>query len=56
MFEQPTMDRAYFLRLADRFRSPHLWKWQEGKGWMLRRKVSASEARSDADLQPAPLR
>ena len=56
MFEQPMMDRAYFLRLADRFRSPHLWKWQEGKGWMLRRRVSASEARSDADMQPVPLR
>ena len=30
MFEQPMMDRAYFEHLCDRFRSPHLWKWQDG--------------------------
>ncbi len=38
MFEQPIMDRAYFERLTDRFRSPHLWKF-EGNGWKLRRTV-----------------
>ena len=26
MFASPAMDRNYFLRLADSFRSPHLWK------------------------------
>jgi len=38
MFEQPIMDRAYFERLTDRFRSPHLWTF-EGNGWKLRRTV-----------------
>lgn len=35
MFEQPVMTRDYYTRLADSFRSPHLWKWEGGK-WMLR--------------------
>ncbi len=35
MFEQPIMDREYFRRLADRFRSPHLWKYEGGE-WKLR--------------------
>ena len=35
MFEQPEMDRAYFEHLTDRFRSPHLWKHENG-GWKLR--------------------
>lgn len=34
-FEQPGMDREYFLHLADRFRSPHLWQWENGV-WKLR--------------------
>ena len=38
MFEQPQMDRAYFERLTDRFRSPHLWKF-EGNQWKLRHTV-----------------
>jgi N-acetyl sugar amidotransferase len=38
MFEQPAMDRDYFLHLADRFRSPHLWK-HEGGTWTLRKTV-----------------
>lgn len=38
MFEQPIMDRAYFVKLADSFRSPHLWKWEEGQ-WKLRHAV-----------------
>ena len=29
MFEQPRMDREYFMHLADRFRSPHLWKYRK---------------------------
>jgi len=37
MFEQPTMDRQYFDRLADHFRSPHLWKWENE--WKLRHAV-----------------
>ncbi|MBX7059475.1 MAG: N-acetyl sugar amidotransferase [Leptospirales bacterium] len=35
MFERPLMDREYFLRLADQFRSPHLWV-AEGDAWKLR--------------------
>lgn len=34
MFEQPLMDRQYFDSLVDSFRSPHIWKWDEG--WKLR--------------------
>ncbi|MBS4047989.1 MAG: N-acetyl sugar amidotransferase [Alphaproteobacteria bacterium] len=35
MFEQPIMTKEYFLRLADRFRSPHLWVKKDGN-WQLR--------------------
>ena len=35
MFEQPIMDRAYFDALTNRFRSPHLWKY-DGADWSLR--------------------
>ena len=38
MFEQPIMDRSYFARLADTFRSPHLWQ-HDGKEWSLRHTV-----------------
>jgi N-acetyl sugar amidotransferase len=38
MFEQPILDRAYFMALADTFRSPHLWK-HEGGEWRLRHTV-----------------
>lgn len=38
MFEQPTMTREYFMALADTFRSPHLWKWEDGQ-WKLRHAV-----------------
>ena len=31
----PSMDREYFMQLADRFRSPHLWKWEDNM-WKLR--------------------
>ena len=30
-FEQPEMDLAYFMHLADRFRSPHLWQYKDGR-------------------------
>lgn len=35
MFEQPIMDRKYFDALVDTFRSPHLWKHENGE-WKLR--------------------
>ena len=38
MFEQPVMDREYFDHLTDRFRSPHLWKYENSE-WMLRHAV-----------------
>lgn len=37
-FERPIMDRVYFDRLADRFRSSHLWRWTNN-GWQLRHAV-----------------
>lgn len=37
-FEDPTMDRAYFDALANRFRPPHLWQYDSGS-WRLRRTV-----------------
>jgi len=37
-FESPTMDREYFLKLCDKFRSPHLW-YNEGGNWHLRHAV-----------------
>jgi N-acetyl sugar amidotransferase len=44
MFEQPIMDRAYFTKLADSFRSPHLWKWEDEQ-WKLRHTVWKSDAK-----------
>lgn len=38
MFESPLLDRTYFTRLADSFRSPHLWQF-DGHGWSLRHAV-----------------
>ena len=38
MFEQPIMDMEYFQHLTDRFRSPHLWKQEDGD-WKLRHTV-----------------
>ncbi|MGE5415638.1 MAG: N-acetyl sugar amidotransferase [Acidobacteriota bacterium] len=38
MFEQPMMDGEYFRRLTDHFRSPHLWKRENGD-WKLRKTV-----------------
>jgi len=43
MFEQPTMTRDYFMQLADQFRSPHLWKYDDGK-WTLRHTVWHKES------------
>lgn len=34
-FEEPLMDRAYFEKLTDSFRSPHLWR-HDGQQWSLR--------------------
>jgi N-acetyl sugar amidotransferase len=37
-FDHPAMDRDYFMELADKFRSPHLWIKDEGR-WRLRHSV-----------------
>ncbi len=37
-FEQPIMNQEYFEGLCDFFRSPHLWKREDG-GWRLRHSV-----------------
>ena len=42
MFDQPVMDRDYFMGLADTFRSPHLWKLV-GNDWKLRHTVWEQE-------------
>jgi N-acetyl sugar amidotransferase len=38
MFESPVMDRDYYDALCDRFRSPHIWKHENGV-WSLRNTV-----------------
>ena len=38
MFEKPIIDKEYFMALADKFRSPHLWKNDYGI-WKLRHTV-----------------
>lgn len=42
MFEHPMMDREYFEVLSDKFRSPHLWKKENGI-WKLRHTVFEEE-------------
>ena len=37
-FEEPMMDLDYFTNLTDRFRSPHLWIYENGE-WRLRHEV-----------------
>ncbi len=43
MFEHPVMTRDYFMRLADQFRSPHLWMFADGQ-WKLRHTVFSESA------------
>ena len=38
-FESPLMNREYFDKLCDTFRSPHIWKYDKD-GWSLRNKIS----------------
>ena len=37
-FDRPIMDREYFMDMCDRFRSPHLWSYENG-AWSLRKAV-----------------
>ena len=41
-FEQPIVDRDYFMDLHDRFRSPHLWIKENGQ-WRLRHRIWEKE-------------
>lgn len=38
VFKHPEMTKEYFMKLADQFRSPHLWK-KDGREWKLRYRV-----------------
>lgn len=40
--EHPVMTRETFLTLADKFRSPHLWR-KDGGTWVLRHKISDAQ-------------
>ena len=42
MFEQPVVDKDYFMRLTDKFRSPHLWA-HNGNSWALRHPIWEAE-------------
>ena len=50
MFEQPIMDRAYFMKLTDHFRSPHLWQ-HDGGEWKLRYSVWSDVKTGDSDQE-----
>ncbi len=53
LFEQPAMDREYFMHLADRFRSPHLWKWEDNM-WKLRHTPTRATAKCFGATRRAP--
>ncbi len=42
-FERPNFNREYYELLCDNARSPHLWYWDEIKGWNLRSTVFDNE-------------
>lgn len=46
-FESTVFDRNYYDRLCDKFRSPHLWKYESSTGWELRHKISNDMTSSD---------
>ncbi len=48
-FEQPIFDREYYERLSDKFRSPHLWQWDDKSGWKLRHKVCNFDIKSQEE-------
>ena len=50
MFEQPIMDRDYFINLTDHFRSPHLWQYDGGE-WKLRYQVWSDENNRRVDQE-----
>ena len=50
MFEQPEMNQEYFMHLCDKFRSPHLWKYVNGK-FILRHTIWQEAAASGTTAQ-----
>ncbi|MCH9770279.1 MAG: N-acetyl sugar amidotransferase [Gammaproteobacteria bacterium] len=52
MFEEPIMTREYFNLLCDNFRSPHLWKHENGQ-WALRHKLTNPVSASEDGKHPA---
>ena len=55
LFEQPKMDLDYFMHLADRFRSPHLWDHVDNQ-WRLRYKVTDSNTFRRVESEEKALR
>ncbi|ABX09422.1 N-acetyl sugar amidotransferase [Prochlorococcus marinus] len=43
MFEQPLFNKEYYNLLCDNFRSPHLWLWDDQKGWQMRKTIFTEE-------------
>jgi N-acetyl sugar amidotransferase len=52
MFEQPKVDHDYFMDLHDRFRSPHIWKKENGQ-WKLRHTVWGEAEEANIDITRA---
>ena len=48
-FDKPIVDRDYFMNLHDRFRSPHIWKYDNGS-WKLRHTVWDDAEKIGLDL------
>ncbi len=49
MFEQPVIDKNYFLKLSDTYRPAHLWKFENGQ-WSLRHPITHLEAAASAPV------
>ena len=49
LFERPNFDRKYYDTLTDKFRSPHLWFYDDNKGWKLRHSIVETESSSQED-------
>ena len=44
-FDIPEIDREYFFKIADKFRSPHLWYYSDEKQkWYLRKSIFNQES------------
>ena len=49
-FEKPIFDSKYYEDLCNKFRSPHLWYWDENlERWSLRHKVSFNNKMSQEE-------